>query len=103
MEGKMFEISECVVLANRMNDTLQGKTITGGDLGNSPHKFVWYNRSSSEFENLINGKSIGRASAKGRWLLIPVKPGYTLVLGECGVQWSSTNREKSLIGTTSGI
>ncbi len=80
----MFEISECVVLANRMNDTLQGKTITGGDLGNSPHKFVWYNRSSSEFEKLINGKSIGRASAKGRWLLIPVEPGYTLVLGECG-------------------
>ncbi len=80
----MFEIPECVVLANQMNDTLQGKTITGGDLGNSPHKFVWYNRSSSEFEKLINGKSIGRASAKGRWLLIPVKPGYTLVLGECG-------------------
>jgi formamidopyrimidine-DNA glycosylase len=80
----MFELPECVVLAKQMNDTLQGKIIIGGDLGNSPHKFVWYNRSPEEFDNLIGGKSIGTASAKGRWLLISIEPGYTLVLGECG-------------------
>lgn len=80
----MFEISECVVLAKQINESLQGKTITGGDLGNSPHKFVWYNRSPDEFDKLIRGKSVGRARFKGRWLLIPLEPGYTLVLGECG-------------------
>lgn len=80
----MFELPECVVLAKQMNDSLQGKIITSGDLGNSPHKFVWYNRSPDEFDNLIRGKSIGRTRAQGRWLLIPVEPGYTLVLGECG-------------------
>jgi formamidopyrimidine-DNA glycosylase len=80
----MFEISECVVLAKQINESLQGKTITGGDLGNSPHKFVWYNRSPDEFDKLIRGKSVGRARVKGRWLLIPLEPGYTLVLGECG-------------------
>ena len=62
----MFEISECVVLANQMNDTLQGKTITGGDLGNSPHKFVWYNRSHEEFSQLTKGKTVGEAWVKGR-------------------------------------
>lgn len=80
----MFEISECVVLAKQINESLQGKTITGGDLGNSPHKFVWYNRSPDEFDKLIRGKSVGRARFKGRWLLIPLEPGFTLVLGECG-------------------
>ncbi len=80
----MFEISECVVLAKQINESLQGKTITGGDLGNSPHKFVWYNRSPDEFDKLIRGKSVGRARVKGRWLLIPLEPGFTLVLGECG-------------------
>ncbi|UCD41109.1 MAG: endonuclease VIII [Chloroflexota bacterium] len=80
----MFEIPECVVLAKQINESLQGKTITGGDLGNSPHKFVWYNRNPDEFDKLIRGKSVGRARVKGRWLLIPLEPGYTLVLGECG-------------------
>ena len=41
----MFELPEFVTLARQMNDTLRGKTIRRGQLGNSPHKFVWYNRS----------------------------------------------------------
>ena len=80
----MFELPECVILANQINETLQGKTIQSGSLGNSPHKFVWYNRSQAEFANLTKGKKIGEARAKGRWLFIPVEPGYTLLLGECG-------------------
>jgi len=30
------------------------------------------------------GKTIGEAYAKGRWLFIELNPGYVLVLGECG-------------------
>ena len=80
----MFELPECVILANQINETLQGKIIQSGSLGNSPHKFVWYNQSQDEFTTLTKGKAIGEAQVKGRWLLIPVDPGYTLVLGECG-------------------
>lgn len=80
----IFELPECVVLANQINETLKGKTIQRGSLGNSPHKFVWYNRSPDEFAKLTKGKKIGEAQAKGRWIFIPVDPGYTLVLGECG-------------------
>lgn len=67
-----------------MNDTLKGKTIRRGQLGNSPHKWVWYNRSHDEFERLTEGKTVGEAYAKGRWLFIPLEPGYVLLLGECG-------------------
>ena len=80
----MFELPEYLVLARQINETLQGKTIREGYQGNSPHKFVWYNRTPGEFETLTKGKTIGEAYSKGRWLFIPFNPGYILVLGECG-------------------
>ena len=80
----MFELPEYLILAKQMNESLQGKVIHCGQLGNSPHKFVWYNRSHDEFEKLTQGKRVGEAQAKGRWLFLPLEPGYVLVLGECG-------------------
>jgi formamidopyrimidine-DNA glycosylase len=80
----MFEIPEYVTLAGQMNETLSGKTIAHGQLGNTPHKFVWYNRSPEEFAQLTAGKTIGRASVRGRWLFVPCEPGYILLFGECG-------------------
>jgi formamidopyrimidine-DNA glycosylase len=80
----MFELPEILTLAQQLNDSLTGKVIQRGELGNSPHKFVWYNRSHEEFKTLTQGKSIGRASVKGRWLFLPVDPGYVLLIGECG-------------------
>jgi formamidopyrimidine-DNA glycosylase len=80
----MFELPEYVILADQINETLQGKTVQSGNLGNSPHKFVWYNRSQAEFDRLSKGKKIGKAWARGRWLFIPLEPGYSLLFGECG-------------------
>lgn len=80
----MFELPEYTVLAKQINKTLVGKTIRCGNLGNSPHKFVWYNRKHDEFTRLTCEKVIGRARAQGRWLIIPLEPAYNLVLGECG-------------------
>ncbi|NDJ78485.1 MAG: hypothetical protein GYB65_19725, partial [Chloroflexi bacterium] len=80
----MFELPEYVILARQMNDSLQGKTIQRGQLGNKPHKNVWYNRSHEEFEQLTQGKTVGTAHARGRWLFLPLEPGYVLLLGECG-------------------
>jgi hypothetical protein len=48
----MFEISEYTVLAREINATLAGKTIRAGELPNSPHKFVWHNRTHEEFAQL---------------------------------------------------
>jgi formamidopyrimidine-DNA glycosylase len=80
----MFEIPEFVTLARQINDTLTGKIIRRGVLGNKPHKFVWYNQTPAEFERLTSGKTVGQAWAKGKWLFIPLEPGYVLVFGECG-------------------
>lgn len=80
----MFELPEFVVLSQQINESLKGKTIQKGQLGNTPHKFVWYNRSHDEFTQLTRGKRIGDSRAKGKWLFIPLEPGYVLLLGECG-------------------
>ncbi len=82
----MFELPEFVTLARQINETLTGKTIRKGSLGNTPHKFVWYNTSHAEFERLTKGKTVGEARAKGKWLFVSLEPGYVLLLGECGGQ-----------------
>jgi len=80
----MFELPEFVTLARQINETLYGQEISSGKLGNSPHKFVWYNQTPEAFAMLVAGKRVGRARARGRWLLVPLEPGYMLVFGECG-------------------
>ena len=80
----MFELPEIVNFAKQFNETLKGKTIKEGSLGNKPHKFVWYNRTHEEFEKLTKGKKIGETKAKGKWLFISLEPGYVLLFGECG-------------------
>jgi formamidopyrimidine-DNA glycosylase len=80
----MFELPEYTVLAKQINKTLAGKTIRKGSQGNSPHKFVWYNRKHEEFTKLTKGKVIGQARVQGRWMIVPFEPDYNLVLGECG-------------------
>ena len=80
----MFELPECLTLARQMNKTLRGKTVARGQLGNSPHKFVWYNLKPAEFAANIKGKTVGKAYTRGRWLFVPVGDGHVLVFGECG-------------------
>ncbi len=80
----MFELPEFMTLARQINQVLTGKTVQSGSLGNSPHKFVWYNRSPEEFAALTRGKTVGGAYSRAKWLFIPLEPGYLLTFGECG-------------------
>lgn len=80
----MFELPEIVNFAKQFNETLKGKIIKEGSLGNKPHKFVWYNRTHEEFAKLTKDKKIGEIKSKGKWLFIPLDPGYVLLFGECG-------------------
>lgn len=80
----MFELPEYITLAGQINESITGKTIQNGQLGNSPHKYVWYNRTHEEFSALTEGKKIGSATVRGRWLSVSIDPGYVLLFGECG-------------------
>ena len=80
----MFELPEFITLSRQINAELVGKRVQNGSLGNSPHKFVWYNRTPVEFAGLVKGKTVGESTTRGKWLFIPLLPGYVLVFGECG-------------------
>jgi formamidopyrimidine-DNA glycosylase len=80
----MFELPEFVTIAGQINAILAGKTIRQGSLGSSSHKFVWYNRRPEQFVALTQGKTVGAAHARAKWLFIPLEPGYVLLFGECG-------------------
>jgi formamidopyrimidine-DNA glycosylase len=80
----MFELPEFATLAKQFSVTLTGKIIREGSLGNSPHKFVWYNQSHEAFARLTKGKTVEKAWAEGKWLFVPLEPGYVLLVGEWG-------------------
>ncbi len=80
----MFELPEIQNICRQINQTLVGKVIQTGHLGNRPHKFVWYNQTPADFEALTRGKNLGQASARGKWLFIPLEPEHVLLFGECG-------------------
>ena len=72
----VFELPELVTLARQINETLTGKIVGKSPLGNTPNKFVGYNQSPANFERLTEGKALGAARAKGKWLFVPLEPGY---------------------------
>ena len=80
----MFELPEYLTISRQVDETLEGKKIERGLLGNTPHKFVWYNRLSAEFEEQTAGKVVAASYVRRRWLFIPLEPGHVQVLGECG-------------------
>ena len=80
----MFEIPEYQTIARQMSESMTGRRIAEGRLGNSPHKFVWDNLKPDEFSARVKGKTIGNASTRGRWLFVPLERGFILVFGECG-------------------
>ena len=80
----MFELPELTTIAAQMAETIEGKSIAEGLLGNVPHKFVWYNREHQEFSAIVAGLRVGHPHVEGRWLFVPLQPGYVLLLGEWG-------------------
>ena len=99
----MFELPEMTVLAKQMKDTLADKTVQKGSLGNSPHKFVWYNRTHKEFDELTRKKIIGNIIVRGRWMLIELNPGYILVQMQLDDEtWHIVNRTAKVSGFLGG-
>jgi formamidopyrimidine-DNA glycosylase len=80
----MFELPELTVIAAQMDEVLPGNVVREGHRGNKPHKFVWYDRSPEEFAEITAGLTVGYPWVEGKWLFVPLDPGYVLLLGEWG-------------------
>lgn len=80
----MIELPEAVVIARQMALDLIGKRIAAAVAGQSPHKFAFFTGEPESYATILPGKTLGAARDNGRLIMLPVEPGYTLVLGEGG-------------------
>lgn len=77
----MIELPEAVNLAKQLNETIEGKKITGITAGTSPHKFAWFHGDPAGYDALLRGKTVGVAAARGGLLEVKVD-GVVLLFGD---------------------
>ena len=51
----MLEIPESHVLAQQLNETIQGKIISFVQAGQTPHSFTWYSDNPADYDDLLAG------------------------------------------------
>jgi formamidopyrimidine-DNA glycosylase len=90
----MNELPECLNIAGQINETVNGKRITGVTASHTPHKLVWYFGKPPEYPDLLAGKTIGEASAHGG--MVEIKAGNANILfGEgVGIRFHEKNEPR---------
>ncbi len=73
----MYELPDLLVIARQMNDELPGKQIVAAQFNEKGY----YNLPKNAFEAALIGKTIGPATAQGKWLLVRLEPDMYLQLG----------------------
>jgi len=77
----MIELPEAVSLAGQINETVQGKRISGVVSAHTPHKLVWYYGEQARYSGILVGGTIGKADALGS--MVEIKAGNAdILLGE---------------------
>lgn len=61
----MIEAPEAILLADQLNQTVKGKTITVVVPAFTPHKFAFFNGDPAEYEHMLTGKTIEKAESFG--------------------------------------
>lgn len=92
----MIELPEAVTFARQMTAELAGKRIKAAVQSSSPHKFAFVSGTPEEYQEILVGRTIGKSSARHRYILTPIEPGYVLVLGEGGERILVHPTEKTL-------
>jgi len=80
----VIELPEALVIAQQMNAEIAGKKIEYGNRGNTTHKFAFSSGTAEEYATIFKDKTIGKARGHGSRILVPIEPGYLLVLGDGG-------------------
>ena len=79
----MNELPECLNIAGQLNKTSNNKKIITVISGYTPHKLVGYFGKPPEYQDLLAGKTIGKASAYGG--MVEIKTGSANILFGEGV------------------
>lgn len=79
----MIEAPEARLLAEQLNATVKGRTITTVLAAHSPHKFAWYWGDHADYEKNLAGKTVGDARAVGG--IVEVRVGDMIMIFAEGV------------------
>ena len=79
----MLEIPESNVMARQIKEALIGKCISMVEAAHSPHRFAWYEGDPKDYDDLISGKCIMGAVARGGMLEVEIED-CLLVLSDGG-------------------
>lgn len=69
----MLEIPESTVIAEQINKTIVGKCISYVEANHSLHKFAWYEKDPTGYNELLSGKKVTSAHAVGGMLEISIE------------------------------
>ena len=61
----MIEAPEALYLAEQLNRTIKGKTVTNVFTLSTPHKFTWFYGDPEEYSERMTGRTIGTTRAQG--------------------------------------
>ncbi|MHB8131067.1 MAG: endonuclease VIII [Mobilitalea sp.] len=92
----MLELVEANVLAGQVNNTIRGKRIRNVIVGQSPHKFAFFHGEPQEYNDLLKGKTIGKAVANGGQLEIKVEDTVLLFGDGVALQYHEINAKRPL-------
>jgi formamidopyrimidine-DNA glycosylase len=92
----MIELPEAVTLARQMTAELAGKRIVKAIQSSSPHKFAFVSGTPEEYSDILVGRRLQQTTARHRYTLTAVEPGYVLVFGEGGERILYHTTEKTL-------
>ncbi|NLC12446.1 MAG: endonuclease VIII, partial [Chloroflexi bacterium] len=79
----MIELPEATTLAQQINHSLVGKTVSSTIAAQSPHKFAWYNGDPADYPAVLEGNSL--VSARGLGMFVEISLSNCFLLFNDGV------------------
>ena len=80
----MFDLPEMMTLASQMRAALPGRRVSAVEIAAERPQWLWLTHPPEEYPRRMVGQTIGRASADGHWLRLPLEPDQGLLLGDFG-------------------
>lgn len=78
----MLEIPESKTIAEQVQETLVGKTVTRVENATSPHKFAWYEGDPLTYGSLLSGRKIETANGHGMYVDIHLDKEVHITVGD---------------------
>ena len=87
----MIELPEAINIAGQLNHTVRGKRIARVTVAHTPHKLAWYYGEPPTYQDLLIGRTIGKASPFGSMVEIKADNADILFGEGVGIRFHDRN------------